>query len=461
MVRLFGTDGIRGIAGKYALTPEFVEKIGIVSAETLTHHFLPYRSGSQEVPPPKPTIIIGRDTRESGQMILHALANGLIERGVDVWDCGVITTPAISYLTQATNSLAGIVISASHNPYQYNGIKFFSNSGMKLPDEVESEIEEKLAALDLSKTEKKERRGNIIPFQEAKGKYIDFIKRSIPEGINFSGLKMVIDCANGSVSEIGPKIFSDLGAEVIVVNDAPDGKNINEGCGSLHLEVIQKAVKANRADLGFAFDGDGDRVLFTDERGSDLDGDHLMALCAECLKRKGKLNNNTLVVTSMSNLGLLLAMEKLGIRVLQTKVGDRYVLEETLKSGAVLGGEQAGHIIFLDYCKTGDGLITALRVLSIVREEKKPLSELAGIMERVPQVLINVEVKERKPFGALPLTSRLIREAESTLEKEGRILVRYSGTEPLARVMVEGKDREKIERIAKRISEAIRKELNP
>ena len=461
MVRLFGTDGIRGIAGEYPLTPEFVEKIGIVSAETLTHHFLPYRSGSQEVPPPKPTIIIGRDTRESGQMILHALANGLIERGVDVWDCGVITTPAISYLTQATNSLAGIVISASHNPYQYNGIKFFSNSGMKLPDEVESEIEEKLAALDLSKTEKKERRGNIIPFQEAKGKYIDFIKRSIPEGINFSGLKMVIDCANGSVSEIGPKIFSDLGAEVIVVNDAPDGKNINEGCGSLHLEIIQKAVKANRADLGFAFDGDGDRVLFTDEKGSDLDGDHLMALCAECMKRKGKLNNNTLVVTSMSNLGLLLAMEKLGIRVLHTKVGDRYVLEETLKSGAVLGGEQAGHIIFLDYCKTGDGLITALRVLSIVREEKKPLSELAGIMKRVPQVLINVEVKERKPFTALPLTSRLIREAKSTLGKEGRILVRYSGTEPLARVMVEGKDREKIERIAKRISEAIRKELNP
>jgi len=461
MVRLFGTDGIRGIAGEYPLTPEFVEKIGIVSAETLTHHFLPSGSGSQEVPFPKPTIIIGRDTRESGQMIFDALASGLIERGVDVWDCGVITTPAISYLTQATNCLAGIVISASHNPYQYNGIKFFSNSGMKLPDEVESEIEEKLAALDLSKTEKKERRGNIIPFQEAKGKYIDFIKRSVPEGINFSGLKMVIDCANGSVSEIGPKIFSDLGAEVIVVNDAPDGKNINDGCGSLHLEVIQKAVKANRADLGFAFDGDGDRVLFTDEKGSDLDGDHLMALCAECLKKKGKLNNNTLVVTSMSNLGLLLAMEKLGIRVLHTKVGDRYVLEETLKSGAVLGGEQAGHIIFLDYCKTGDGLITALRVLSIVREEKKPLSELAGIMERVPQVLINVEVKERKPFTALPLTSRLIQEAESTLEKEGRILVRYSGTEPLARVMVEGKDREKIERIAKRISEAIRKELNP
>ncbi|MFQ5867037.1 MAG: phosphoglucosamine mutase [bacterium] len=461
MVRLFGTDGIRGIAGKYPLTPEFVEKIGIVSAETLTHHFLPSRSGSQEVPFPKPTIIIGRDTRESGKMIFDALANGLIERGVDVWDCGVITTPAISYLTQATNSLAGIVISASHNPYQYNGIKFFSNSGMKLPDEVESEIEEKAAALDLSKREKKERKGNIIPFQEAKGKYIDFIKRSIPEGTNFSGLKMVIDCANGSVSEIAPKIFSDMGAEIIVVNDTPDGKNINDGCGSLHLEVTQKAVKANRAHLGFAFDGDGDRVLFTDEKGSDLDGDHLMALCAECLKRKGKLNNNTLVVTSMSNLGLLLAMEKLGIRVLQTKVGDRYVLEETLKSGAVLGGEQAGHIIFLDYCKTGDGLITALRVLSIVREEKKPLSELAGIMERVPQVLINIEVKERKPFTALPLTSRLIQEAESTLEKEGRILVRYSGTEPLARVMVEGKDREKIERIAKKISEAIRKELNP
>ena len=458
MEKLFGTDGIRGIAGKYPLTPEFVEKIGIVSAEILTHHFLTSQLSSQKVPSPKPTIIIGRDTRESGKMIFDGLAKGLIQRGVDVCDCGVITTPAISYLTQATNSLAGIVISASHNPYQYNGIKFFSNSGTKLPDELESEIEEKLKASELSKTENK---GNIIPFPEAKEKYIEFIKKSIPQGINFSGLKMVIDCANGAVSEIAPQIFRGLGGEVIVVNNTPDGKNINEGCGSLHLEIIQKAVKANRADLGFAFDGDGDRVLFTDEKGSDLDGDHLMALCAECLKRKGKLKNNTLVVTSMSNLGLLLAMEKLGIRVLQTKVGDRYVLEEMLKSGAVFGGEQAGHIIFLDYGKTGDGLITALRVLSIIREEKKPLSELAGIMERAPQVLINVEVKERKPFNTLPLTSKLIQEAESTLGKEGRILVRYSGTEPLARVMVEGKDREKIEEIAKNISEAIKKELNP
>ncbi len=459
MERLFGTDGIRGIAGEYPLTPEFVEKIGIVSAEILTHHFLPSGLGSQEVPSLKPTIIIGRDTRESGEMIFDGLAKGLIQREVDVLDCGVITTPAISYLTQATNSLAGIVISASHNPYQYNGIKFFSNSGMKLPDELESEIEKKLKASELSKAEKE--KGNIIRFQEAKQKYINFIKKSIPEGVHFSGLKMVIDCANGSVSEIAPQIFRDLGGEVIMVNDAPDGKNINEDCGSLHLEVIQKAVKANRADLGFAFDGDGDRVLFTDEKGSDLDGDHLMALCAECLKRKGKLKNNTLVVTSMSNLGLLLAMEKIGIRVLQTKVGDRYVLEEMLKSGATFGGEQAGHIIFFDYGKTGDGLITALRVLSIIKEEKKPLSELAKIMERVPQVLINVEVKERKPFTSLPLTSKLIREAESILGREGRILVRYSGTEPLARVMVEGKDKEKIEKIAKNISEAIKKELNP
>jgi len=459
MVRLFGTDGIRGIAGEYPLTPEFVEKIGIVSSETLTHHFLPSRLSSKKVRSPKSTIIIGRDTRESGEMLFDGLANGLIKRGVDVWDCGVITTPAISYLTQVTNSLAGIVISASHNPYRYNGIKFFSNSGMKLPDEVESEIEEKLADFKQSKIEKK--KGKIIPFQEAKQKYIKFIKKSIPERVNFSGLKMVIDCANGSVSEIGPKIFGDLGGEVIVVNDAPDGKNINEGCGSLHLEVIKKAVKANRADLGFAFDGDGDRVLFTDEKGSNLDGDHLMALCAEYLKRKRKLKNNTLVVTSMSNLGLLLAMEKIGIRVLQTKVGDRYVLEEMLKSGAVLGGEQAGHIIFLDYGKTGDGLITALRVLSIVREENKPFSKLAEIMQKAPQVLINVEVKERKPFTSLPLTSTLIREAESALGREGRILVRYSGTEPLARVMVEGKDRKEIERIARKISEAIKKELNP
>jgi len=460
MVRLFGTDGVRGIAGEYPLTPEFVQKIGFVSAEILTYHFHPAKLGPQEVTSPKPAIIIGRDTRESGEMLFDALAKGLIERGVDVWDCGVITTPAISYLAQATNSLAGIVISASHNPYQYNGIKFFSNSGMKLPDEVESEIEEKLAVFNLSKT-KREKRGNVIPLPEAKQRYIDFVRGSISEEVNFSGIKMVIDCANGSVSEIGPKIFRDLGAEVIVLNDAPDGKNINDHCGSLHLEVIQKAVKANRADLGFAFDGDGDRVLFTDEEGRDLDGDHLMAICAQYLKRKGKLKNNTLVVTTMSNLGLLLAMDRLEIRVLQTKVGDRYVLEEMLKSRAVLGGEQAGHIIFLDYAKAGDGLITALRVLSIVREEKKPLSELAGIMERAPQVLINVEVKERKPFTALPLTSKLIREAESTLGREGRILVRYSGTEPLARVMVEGKDRKKIEKIAKNISQAIKKELNP
>jgi phosphoglucosamine mutase len=459
MVRLFGTDGIRGIAGEYPLTPEFVEKIGIVSSETLTRHFLPPRISSKKVCSPRPNIIIGRDTRESGELLFNGLAKGLIKRGVDVWDCGVITTPAISYLTQATNSLAGIVISASHNPYQYNGIKFFSSSGMKLPDEVEREIEEKLADFKQSKREKK--RGKIIPFQEAKQKYIRYLKNSIPWGVNFSGLKMVIDCANGSASEIAPRIFRELGAEVIVVNNTPDGKNINKNCGSLHLEVIQKAVRANRADLGFAFDGDGDRVLFTDEKGSDLDGDHLMALCARWLKREGKLKNNTIVVTSMSNLGLLLAMERIGVRVLKTKVGDRYVLEEMLKSGAIFGGEQAGHIVFLDYGKTGDGLITALRVLSIVKEEKKPFSELTKIMHRAPQVLINVEVKEKKPFTSLPLTSRLIAEAEYRLGKEGRILVRYSGTEPLARVMVEGKDRKEIERIARKISQAIKKELDP
>jgi len=460
MVRLFGTDGIRGIAGEYPLTPEFVQKIGIVSAETLTRHFLPSDKGQKAISP-KPAILVARDTRESGNMIFAALAKGLTARGVDVWDCGIITTPAVSYLTQATNSLAGIVISASHNPYEFNGIKFFSHSGMKLPDEVENEIEKKLASFRLSGREKREGKGNIIPFPEAREKYINFVRGSIPDGVDFSGLKMVIDCANGSVYEIAPKIFRDLGAEVILLNNSPDGKNINEGCGSLHLEVIQEAVKANQADLGFAFDGDGDRVLFTDEKGSDLDGDHLMALCARCLKTKGKLKNDTLVVTTMSNLGLLLAMERLQIRVLQTRVGDRYVLEEMLKSEAILGGEQAGHIIFLDYGKTGDGLITALRVLAIIREEKKPLSELARIMERVPQILINVEVKQRKPFASLPLTSRLIQEGEAALGKEGRILVRYSGTEPLARVMVEGKDSKKIEGIAKKISEAIKKELNP
>jgi len=460
MVRLFGTDGIRGVAGKYPLTPEFVEKIGIVSAETLTHHFQPSKPGSKKLSSSKPAIIVGRDTRESGKMLFDALARGLVKRGVSVWDSEVITTPAISYLAQDMNFLAGIVISASHNPYKFNGIKFFSRSGMKLPDEVEAEIEERLRDFTRHRA-KKGRKGHIIPFPESRVKYINYVKRSIPEEVNFSGLKMVIDCANGSVSEIGPEIFRDFGAEVIAVNDAPNGKNINEGCGSLHLGVVQKVVKRSGADLGFAFDGDGDRVLFTDENGSDLDGDHLMALCARCLKRKGELRNNTLVVTYMSNLGLLLAMQKLGIRVVQTKVGDRYVLEEMLRSGALLGGEQAGHIIFLDYGKTGDGLITALRVLSILREEEKSLSELAKIVERAPQVLINVEVKKTKPFADLPLTSRLIQEAETALGKEGRILVRYSGTEPLARVMVEGKERKKIEIIARRISEAIRKELNP
>lgn len=450
MKKLFGTDGIRGIAGQYPITVEMAEKIGRVTAFVLGHN--PHEEENE--------IIIGRDTRESGAELFDALAKGITECGIDVYDAGVIPTPAIAYLTYKKKALAGIVISASHNPYEHNGIKIFSTEGMKLPDAVEAVIERELhpetAELDCSSEGVS--LGSIIDFDKGRQEYVDFILHSIPSGLDFSGTKAVIDCANGATFEIAPMIFKSLSMETVILNNSPDGKNINEKCGALYLESLRNAVRDHKADIGFAFDGDGDRVLITDENGSDLDGDHIMCMCAKHLKEKGLLKNNKLVVTTMSNLGLHIAMKKEGIDVATTQVGDKYVLEEMLRSDAVLGGEQSGHIIFLDYISTGDGMLTALQVLNTIREANKPIKEMVRLMDRLPQVLVNIHVKKKKPINTLLQTSKLIEQAKTQLRDKGRVLVRYSGTEHLARVMIEGTDTAQIERMAHEIADCLKKE---
>ncbi|HWJ02084.1 MAG TPA: phosphoglucosamine mutase [Verrucomicrobiae bacterium] len=445
MRALFGTDGVRGVANR-ELTPVLAYKMGLAGACVLS------RSVKGPV---KPTIVIGRDTRISGDMLEAALIAGICSVGVNVLRVGVMPTPAVAHLIRELKATAGVVISASHNPVEDNGIKFFASSGYKLPDEMEAEIERMITRAGMNElpcpvgTDV----GAVKEVPDAGNIYVDFAKKTISTRLD--GLKIVLDCANGAASVLSPRIFSELGAEVISIHSEPTGININKGCGSTHPEDLARKVVETGADLGLAHDGDADRVIAVDEEGNIVDGDHIMVICSTHLKRKGQLPHDTVVVTVMSNLGLRLGLKDANIKVLETQVGDRYVLEELLKSGAGFGGEQSGHIIFLEHNTTGDGIVTGLQLAAVVKETGKTLSELAAQMERLPQVLVNVRVSDKKAAMENDEVKQAIEKGESILGDRGRILVRPSGTEPKVRVMAEGPDENQLQDIVDEIAAVI------
>lgn len=443
MSRMFGTDGVRGIANK-ELTAELAYKLGRAGAFVLTE-------GEH-----KPKILVGKDTRISGDMLESALVSGILSVGGEAIILGVIPTPAVAHLTRKYNADAGIMISASHNPVEYNGIKFFDNRGYKLPDDLEDEIQRVIESgfegvPSPTGTDVGKRRIEVGALDD----YKDFAKNTV--AVNFDGLKVALDCANGANYKAAVDTFRDLGAEVYVINDNPDGTNINEKCGSTHPEELMEYVVKKGCDVGFAFDGDADRCLAIDEKGNLINGDMILALCGKHLKTINRLKDDTVVVTVMSNLGLDIAFMNIGINAVKTKVGDRYVLEEMIKGKYVLGGEQSGHIIFLEYNTTGDGLVTALQVASIIQKEKKSLSKLCSIMKELPQVLVNAKVPNEKKNIYLEdeEIKAEIERIEKQMQGRGRVLIRPSGTEPLVRVMLEGEDQEEINKIAQNLADMI------
>lgn len=448
MGKLFGTDGIRGVANEYPMTAEMAILIG----RATVHLFK--RSGHS------PKIIVGKDTRMSGYMLEYGLAAGICSLGGEPIMVGVVPTPGIAYLTRSMRADAGIVLSASHNPREDNGIKIFSAEGFKLPDEKEQAIEEFVLSGNGGQLHPLPGQpGKAYRMEDARGRYIVFLKHSFPKDLSLEGTKVVLDCANGATYRVAPDTFLELGAQVASINDKPDGFNINRDCGSLHPRRLAEEVLKRGADAGFAFDGDGDRVIAVDEMGRVLTGDQILAVSAKVMKDEDRLKNNLVVRTVMSNLGLSQALEKMGIDSVMTGVGDRQVLEEMIARGAALGGEDSGHIIYLPFHSTGDGIITALQVMAAMRKEQKPLSELASIMDVFPQELVNIKVREKPPLADIPAITRAISEAEAELGGRGRVLVRYSGTENLCRVMVEGPTREETSRYCERIARVIRAEL--
>ncbi len=445
---LFGTDGVRGVAGEYPLDRKTVYALGAALGETARHHA------------PDPEIVIGMDTRESGPWIAEHVAGGLAARGVGVRFAGITTTPGVAYLTRTNPFVAGVMISASHNPYRDNGIKVFGHSGYKLPDDEEHAIEQGIFAL--LEQGIAEQSIPLTPDPGLDRHYVDYLAGAVEQ--SFDGLRLVIDCGNGAASGLAPELFERLGAAVVAIGAEPDGRNINLGCGSLHVDKLRERVLAERADAGVAFDGDADRAIFVSRRGKIVDGDGVLLLAARRLKAQGRLTPGpdgkpTVVSTVMSNLGLERALAARGIAMLRMPVGDKYVLEEMRRIGAVLGGEQSGHVIFLDFATTGDGLLTALRVFETAVEAGKGLDELTADLQIYPQRLVNVRVKTKRPLEELSAVTEEIRAAESAFGDAGRILVRYSGTEPLARVMVEGPDLAQVEAFASRIAGAIEREL--
>ncbi|MBT3881524.1 MAG: phosphoglucosamine mutase [Candidatus Scalindua sp.] len=448
MGKLFGTDGIRGVANVYPMVPEEVLNIGKAVAYVFKE-----KCGKK-----KPKFVIGKDTRLSGYMLENALASGIASVGADVLLVGPMPTPAIAHLTKSLNADAGIVLSASHNPAEDNGIKIFSEDGHKLPDSVEDEIE-KYVLSEKVKTEhvKGDLIGKAHRVDDAKGRYIEFVKASV-NSMSLKGLKIVLDCANGAAYNTAPHILKELGAEVIVLNDKPDGLNINLDCGALHPEKMMDVVKKEKADIGIALDGDADRVIVCDEKGRIVDGDHIIAICAIQMKENGTLKKNHVVVTIMANKGFDIAMEKKKIKVVKTKVGDRHVVDEMRKKGYVLGGEQSGHIIFSNYTTTGDGIISALQLLKVIKEKRAKLSKLAECMNSLPQVLVNIEVNDKKDIRRLKVYKD-IKSAELKLGEKGRVLVRYSGTQKLCRIMIEGENKREIQKMANGIAKVMKKEI--
>jgi phosphoglucosamine mutase len=446
--RLFGTDGVRGLANIPPMEVETALALGRAAGKLLRLHNGKHR------------VVIGKDTRLSCYMFENALIAGLCSMGVDTLMVGPLPTPGVAFITRAYRADAGIVISASHNPYYDNGIKFFDYNGFKFPDAWERQMEELVARRDFKDCLPSEQNiGRNSRVHDADGRYIEFVKATFPRNLSLKNLKIALDCANGAGYKVAPLVFKELDAEVIVFGNAPNGLNINDECGALHLEMVQKGVIDHRADVGIALDGDADRVIMIDENAQIVDGDTLLAICAKDLKEKGLLRNNIVVGTVMSNFGFLQAMRKLDIDVISSQVGDRYVIQEMINHEAMIGGEQSGHLIFLDKNTTGDGLVSALQVLRIMIESDAKLSDLTKLVERFPQVIVNVKVREKQPLHQIKSVQKVIRETEKELGSSGRVLVRYSGTEMICRVMVEGPVLKHIQDLANKIAKAISEKI--
>lgn len=439
--KYFGTDGVRGRVGDQFINPEFVLKLGWAAGIVLGRN-----NGGK--------VLIGKDTRVSGYMLESALEAGFSAAGFDTQFSGPLPTPAIAYLTKTFRAAAGIVISASHNPYQDNGIKFFSSKGFKLPDEVELEIEKQMS-IPMT-TVDSAHLGKATRIDDAPGRYIEFCKSTFPHGLNLSGLKIVVDCANGATYIVAPSVFRELGAEVVRIGVNPDGFNINSDCGATHPELLQKTVRDEHADLGIAFDGDGDRVLMVDKNGEIIDGDDILYIMLNRNLKNRKFSGG-IVGTVMTNLGFEECLKDLTIPFKRAQVGDRYVMEELLKTQWTLGGENSGHIVNLNLTTTGDGIISALQVLAAMREENKSLQELKNGLRKYPQILINVPLKQQLKDLTTPNIQKAIKDAENKIGKPGRILLRLSGTEPVVRVMVEGKNKDKVNLVAKELAEVVEK----
>lgn len=450
--KLFGTDGVRGEANSYPITPDIVMKVGQALGFLLRKQ--PTRNST-------PKVVIGKDTRLSGYMIEQALGSGLNSMGVDVFQVGPLPTPAIGFLTTNMRADAGIVISASHNAYQDNGIKIFSHDGFKIPDSFEKEIEDLVLNCDLNnKLPASTEIGRSRRIDDAAGRYIVYVKSTFPLQYTLEGMRVVLDTAHGAAYKVAPRIFEELGAEVIHLGNAPNGTNINDKYGALHPQRVAEEVRKYRADVGISLDGDADRVIMVDDKGHLVNGDHILAICALDLAEQGQLPSNTVVATQMSNFGLDQLMNRNGIKVVRTDVGDKYVVEEMRKGGFSVGGEQSGHIIFLDHTTTGDGLVASLSVLAVMKHRKKRLSELNRVMEDVPQVLVNTRVSKRTKLEEIPGYNELMGEINKELDGNGRTFVRFSGTEPVVRVLVEGPDRRQIAQYAERVASFLQKELS-
>jgi phosphoglucosamine mutase len=453
--KIFGTDGVRGTANVEPVTAETALKLGRASAHVFKN--LERQSRGRG----KHKIVIGKDTRLSGYMLENAISSGILSMGVDVLFIGPLPTPGVAYATRSLRADAGIVITASHNPYTDNGIKFFRADGYKLDDKIEAAIENLVFTGEIEKVRPhSDQIGKAVRIDDALGRYIEFAKSSFPKGLTLEGVKIVLDCGHGAAYKSSPCVLSELGAEVIVFNNQPDGRNINENCGSMHPEAMCRKVVEHGAHIGIAHDGDADRVLLCDETGTLIDGDDIMAIAAIEMLAENALAEKTLVATVMSNAGLEAGIKKAGGRLLRTAVGDKNVIDEMLKNGFNLGGEQSGHLIFRDFGTTGDGLVAALQILRIIKAKDQLLSKLAKCWTRFPQLVTNVKVREKKPFEELDGVGRLVAEAEKELQSQGgRLLLRYSGTEPKARLLVEGRDTETLEKWSKQICGAIQKQI--
>ncbi len=445
MARLFGTDGVRGIANEF-LTCDLAMQLGRAACEIVKRE------------DKHPVFVIGKDSRISGDMLEEALCAGIMAQGGDVIKLGVAPTPAVAIITQQLKASAGVVISASHNPYDHNGIKFFSREGLKLPDEVEDEVEAMMQS-DMAGCDK-DSIGRTRVYREGLEQYVDFILSCADD--DFSGWKLIVDCANGATVEAAKRVFAALKADVVFIGDKNDGFNINKNCGSTHLDTLKEAVKEHSADAGIAFDGDGDRVLLIDEKGNEIDGDKIMYLLAKDMQKQGKLINNRVVATVMSNLGFLRALEEEGIGTAITKVGDRYVIEAMLKDNYGLGGEQSGHVIIKEYNSTGDGLLTTMRLLSAIKRNGQTFEQCNQSYANYPQTLLNVHVsnEKKKEFQSDEVIAEAVKKAEDELKETGRVLLRPSGTEALIRVMIEGRDFEQISRLAQELADIVKERLS-